>query len=574
MYGGLPDRSYADKASSFLRGSLPRRTSLLGDGGGSLAYKHSRGLQHGQVTQPRATALSRQRSAPTLAQRGGAGAAARDSYDRLVSRLNERSMTASHDMSFEPQGLGGRPESALRRSSSATTLGRAWEGKHPAPADKWSLSGGSPVPHQRPPSRGTLPQKRVGATPDLSNLSSSLLGAGRPLSGSFSKSRPTAGLTESSTLQPPPTDETAFMDARVQKYSDLFDEVIQRDRIFGSLLGKIKAAYDDALREAVLSGGQRQKPSGPSKMQWPPPAGGHAAGSSGSPLKPSHHYAQASTAGAPCSDEPTRRAQKDGLQELQHENRVLKDLIERLHMELEAAMQREKNWKDKAQKQRPRPQGGDAGDAAVAYQQAPAGYVSQQQQYAAHVQHYELSPEHQHQATMLPKQAAAAARTFNAAMREPEPAANWGYAAPEEKSALNQGGILSLSSISQHTSPQYAPMDYCGDSARSTDSGMLPQCPTRRHVVKPANVPPLDLSKVPGPAEEEEEEEEDPEGGVQYEGENMECYAKDVYGQDVVYQHDGYGYDQEVYEQDSYNSAVDPRTLAFGHDEDYEPPLP
>eukprot|EP00971_Amphidinium_carterae_P306463 6089962-Amphidinium_carterae.2 len=47
-------------------------------------------------------------------------------------------------------------------------------------------------------------------------------------------------------------------------------------------------------------------------------------------------------------------------------------------------------------------------------------------------------------------------------------------------------------SISQHTSPQYAAMD----SARSDDSGMLPQCPTRRQVVKPAHVPTLDLSKV------------------------------------------------------------------------------
>mmetsp|Transcript_6649 Transcript_6649/g.16276 ORF Transcript_6649/g.16276 Transcript_6649/m.16276 type:complete len:588 (+) Transcript_6649:32-1795(+) len=586
MQFGLPDRSFSEKAS-LLRGGLPRRGGLLGEG--ALAYKQARGLHghHAQASQQPRVALTRQRSAPSLAHRPGAYGRG-DGFERLAARMSELGQDASLDRSHPP-----RPDSGMRRSSSATTLGRsAWEGagggvsRHAAPLEKWSSSlrlSGSPVAPLRPNSRSSL-QKRVGGTPDMANMSSSLLG-GRP--GSHYASRSGGlGFSESTMLPP----DESLLDARVQKYSDLFDEVIQRDRIFGSLLGKIKLAYDEALKDALLNGSQQvqQRAPRPGKVHQAPVVHQQPPGMPtppGQAVKQNRYAPQVSHAPAPggvaCSDEPTRRAQKDGLQELQHENRVLKDLIERLHMELEAAMQRERNWKDRAQKHRPT-QSHTAQEAAYmeeamhVQQHSSMQHMLQGQPrepYPSHVAHYELSPECQ--ANMLPRpqmpqQPLPASRTFNAAMREPDAAmrfqdgSHWNLMAAEEKHSLslNQGGILSISSISQHTSPQYAAMD----SARSDDSGMLPQCPTRRQVVKPAHVPTLDLSKVPCPQEDEEEEVE---GEVQDE---MEWREEDA--QDILYSGDAYAaeeiYGQEVYEQDSYDSIMDPRALAFGHEDEQE----
>merc|ERR1719412_2615433 len=46
------------------------------------------------------------------------------------------------------------------------------------------------------------------------------------------------------------------------------------------------------------------------------------------------------------------------------------------------------------------------------------------------------------------------------------------------------------------------------ESARSADSGMLPQLPTRRHVMKPQNVPSLDFTRLQQQLEEEQDDQE------------------------------------------------------------------
>merc|ERR1740130_344106 len=50
------------------------------------------------------------------------------------------------------------------------------------------------------------------------------------------------------------------------------------------------------------------------------------------------------------SNEPTTRAEGGQAFEMQRENRVLKDLVERLHLELEEAVRREHRWKQKVTK--------------------------------------------------------------------------------------------------------------------------------------------------------------------------------------------------------------------------------
>jgi hypothetical protein len=103
-----------------------------------------------------------------------------------------------------------------------------------------------------------------------------------------------------------------------------------------------------------------------------------------------------------------------------------------------------------------------------------------------------------------PKRASSnGAPRFHASRREP----GLGEAEAQE-GLLNQGGLLSISSISPQTSVPPLPCDGGSESVRSTDSGMLPQRPTRRHVVKPDNVPRLDFSRLKDEMEEEEEEEE------------------------------------------------------------------
>lgn len=93
--------------------------------------------------------------------------------------------------------------------------------------------------------------------------------------------------------------------------------------------------------------------------------------------------------------------------------------------------------------------------------------------------------------------------------REPSLEAPEGEVNSSHDAPVNQGGLLSLSSISPQTSPPPPVMDAGGqDSARSTDSGMLPQRPTRRIIVKPDHVPTLDFSRLRIGMEEDEQEEE------------------------------------------------------------------
>jgi len=129
-----------------------------------------------------------------------------------------------------------------------------------------------------------------------------------------------------------------------------------------------------------------------------------------------------------------------------------------------------------------------------------------------------------------------------AAQQEPE-AANEGL--------LNQGGLLSLSSISPQTSGNPAPeaaectLGSC-ESARSTDSGMLPQRPTRRHVVKPSHVPALDFTRLQQHLEEEEEEEYQGEGGEEVCAGEEERYAEgpgDMHAEHEMHVEGGYSPD-------------------------------
>ncbi|CAK9076103.1 Uncharacterized protein SCF082_LOCUS36760 [Durusdinium trenchii] len=120
-----------------------------------------------------------------------------------------------------------------------------------------------------------------------------------------------------------PTEEG---ESQLKIYSDLFEEVIERDRVFGPLLRKVKGAYDSLLSQA---------PQAPSIPAMPAPREERTPGS----LRASR------------SSEPTLRVEAPAdAWELHRENQALKDLIERLHMELEEAVKREQRWKAKAAK--------------------------------------------------------------------------------------------------------------------------------------------------------------------------------------------------------------------------------
>ncbi|CAE7454258.1 unnamed protein product, partial [Symbiodinium pilosum] len=96
-------------------------------------------------------------------------------------------------------------------------------------------------------------------------------------------------------------------------YSDLFEEVIERDRVFGTLLRKVKTAYDMHLQDREAS------------VVPPMP------GAEGLPKALPRGFATdpSLAAEAPDPSQPW---------ELHRENQALKDLIERLHMELEEAV--------------------------------------------------------------------------------------------------------------------------------------------------------------------------------------------------------------------------------------------
>merc|ERR1712232_636851 len=221
----------------------------------------------------------------------------------------------------------------------------------------------------------------------------------------------------------------------------------------------------------------------------------------------------------------------------QRENRGLKDLVERLHLELEEAVRREHRWKQKASKTKGRP--GDVGgvqkdrdrpnhpgqfdfsyalhhDSKTAQTSLWPPHIDDDMSTAPYHGHsmmaghpmpgqgnngygnlndYEVAPPSQ----MPP-------RSFHQSRREPS------LASDDQQPMLNHAGLLSLSSISHAqdlTSPP-APADRLAgqDSARSDDSGMLPQRPDRLQVNKPDCVPALDLSRLHERLEAEDDEDD------------------------------------------------------------------
>jgi len=136
-------------------------------------------------------------------------------------------------------------------------------------------------------------------------------------------------------------DDTSLPESRFKIYSDLFEEVIERDRVFGSLLRKIKNSYDFMVMNGMQPQGMPQMP-----QEATPPHNRSVVENHGVPEgKPAHSYGMAH------SNEPTTRAD-DGVQswEMQRENKFLKDLVERLHQDLEHAVRNEQRWKQKAVK--------------------------------------------------------------------------------------------------------------------------------------------------------------------------------------------------------------------------------
>lgn len=314
------------------------------------------------------------------------------------------------------------------------------------------------------------------------------------------------GSTACSASQVSGLDDSVLPESRLKIYSDLFDEVIERDRVFGTLLRKIKAAYDVQLMGPVDT-------TMDSRLHGSVQGAGIYGDTSSFPM--SH----------PCSGchsaEPTTRAEDGATWEVHRENQVLKDLVERLYMELEEASQREQRLKEKVTKLKARSEPEARALASVGQACGGGGHL--------HVQTAWGSSGYQD--TILPPKKGlshGASRSFQALRREPSlQSEHESQVYHTAEGQLNQGGLLSLSSISpQHSGLTPAEgLQASGlgtDSARSDDSGMLPQRPTRRAVVRPPNVPVLDLSRLQNQLEEDEEEEEE---GL--DGEHMEDPAED-----------------------------------------------
>jgi hypothetical protein len=284
-------------------------------------------------------------------------------------------------------------------------------------------------------------------------------------------------------------------------YSDLFEEVIERDRVFGSLLRKIKTAYDTLLL---------RQPAVP-----PLPMDGDSNHMSHGDIH-QHGWMNQDprVPGGLHSNEPTTRAEGGQAWEMQRENRVLKDLVERLHLELEEAVRREHRWKQKVTKLKAkvetvdvRPMQHQASAHGFSFslddsrlqqghtQKMPSDYHVQ---HAGHLQLDEISE--------LKASANGGVPRFHASRREP----TLGEPEPQE-GPLNQGGLLSISSISPQTSVPPFPMETgqeYTDSARSTDSGMLPQRPPMFGRERPQHVPRLDFSRLKEQMEEDEEDDD------------------------------------------------------------------
>jgi len=121
----------------------------------------------------------------------------------------------------------------------------------------------------------------------------------------------------------------------------------------------------------------------------------------------------------------------------------------------------------------------------------------------------QVSPKEHSQAS-----AASHLRTFHASRGEITGAPEPQEAEPAQDPALNHGGLVSFSTISPQTSGNPAPesmecmLNSCESARSADDSVMLPQRPTRRHVMKPPNVPSLDFTRLQQQLEQEQDDQE------------------------------------------------------------------
>jgi len=300
------------------------------------------------------------------------------------------------------------------------------------------------------------------------------------------------------------TDSGGMPESRLKIYSDLFEEVIERDRVFGSLLRKIKTAYDMLLLRS------------PAVPPLPMDSSSFVRGHGHEAMDQRMWGGQDATGQSSLhSNEPTTRAEGGQAWEMQRENRVLKDLVERLHLELEEAVRREHRWKQKVTKLKAR---ADTSDSRLTPPQGmPGNYYSELAEkwlgsssgMAGHggslSQAGFLQPDDRGYADK--RASSNGAPRFHAMRREPM--LGEGISDGQE-GPLNQGGLLSLSSISPTASVPPLPESFAAESARSTDSGQLPQRPTRRHISKPDHVPTLDFSKLKDQLEDEDDEDDMP----------------------------------------------------------------
>jgi hypothetical protein len=336
-------------------------------------------------------------------------------------------------------------------------------------------------------------------------------------------------------------------ESRLKIYSDLFEEVIERDRVFGSLLRKIKTAYDMMLRQPAVP---------------PLPMDGVSTHMSHHDID-QHGWAGQDSRAPPHSNEPTTRAEGGQGWEMQRENRVLKDLVERLHLELEEAVRREHRWKQKVTKlkaktetaeMRPMPSQAhgfsmsldDSRSQLGHLQKMPSDYLVQ---HNGHLQRdeqvYISDPNKMVANNSVPR--------FHASRREP----TLGEVEAQE-GPLNQGGLLSISSISPQNSMPPFPMDMMnnegGESARSTDNDMLPQRAPFFGRERPDYVPKLDFSRLKDQLEEDEEEEE-------MEGEGQEDDRGSDYGEMQAHGKIAHYDDQMVYAEDHMGHGVHGRHM-------------
>lgn len=504
-----PRRRYVEPRKELLKqSSVPNLAQVpdrLGDGNA----RARRSAQVQAAYDPRA--MRRAASATTL----GARPERREDY---ASRMAAGRPLGRYDSSmFHPsepvgavgrQGMGGFPKAdALQLESRLTQRLREHSFNSMEPTRRPSrrkgqggqvLLGGAPFEYRE---RDRLSASLQGRSPMYRSASTAWPeGDLRVPSGSFSNfgtpNRRPLHSTTSSPYQPSTYSQfggaTESGESSLKIYSDLFEEVIERDRVFGPLLRKVKSAYDSMLHQEV---------------------------STFAPLDGTAGSLRASR-----SSEPTMRAEVTTSEpwELHRENQALKDLIERLHMELEEAVKREQRWKTKAAKLKAR--FSSPMTQAVHQHQGLQGWMPVDQGYPDWACH---------EGDVMNLPGARSSAAFQANRREP-------VSEVQAADLLNQAHLMSLSSISpQHSQLQRSmmePLDH--GSARSEDSGILPQRPERR-VLRPASVPKLDLTKMQELEEEYSQAEGDPDEEQQYE--QYEQYAPGEYPEEGLDDESGSG---------------------------------